>query len=405
MLEASPSEPDETIVPKQEWLLTPGPLTTARTVRESMLKDWGSWDTEFRQLTADIRQQVLDIAVNDHSIREEYDCVPLQGSGTFVVEAMLGTLLPKQSKTLVLINGAYGKRIATTLSYLGRQYVTLDKGDFLPPLPHEVEAMLDADPDITHLVIVHCETSSGIANPLKELAALARKRNLGLLVDSMSAFGAMPADAGELGYDALVSSANKCIEGAPGFGFVIARKKLLEASRGNSHSISLDVFEQWDNMNRTGQWRFTPPTHVVAAFAEGLRLHREEGGAEARLKRYVDNRDTLVDGMRERGFETLLSERWLSPIIVTFFNPAHSNFDFAAFYDGLKSRGFVIYPGKLTEVDSFRVGCIGRIDTQVMQQLLRAVDETLNELSVDDASPGADALSQRNLLDEYLEAS
>lgn len=391
-------------MPEQEWLLTPGPLTTPRSVRESMLKDWGSWDTEFRQLTADMRQQVLDIAVGDAETRGDYDCIPVQGSGTYVVEAMLGTLLPKQSKTLVLINGAYGKRIATTLSYLGRQFVTLDKGDFLPPLPDEVEALLDADPEISHLIVVHCETSSGIANPLDELAALARKRNISLLVDSMSAFGALPADAARLGYDALVSSANKCIEGAPGFGFVIAKKQLLENSKGNSHSLSLDVYEQWENMNRTGQWRFTPPTHVVAAFAEALRMHRDEGGAPARLKRYTDNRDTLVTGMRERGFQTLLSERWLSPIIVTFFNPAHKNFTFDAFYDGLKSRGFVIYPGKLTEVDSFRVGCIGRIDRAVMQQLLIAIDDTLKQMSVDDASPGAEALLQRNRLPEYLEA-
>ncbi len=384
-------------MPDEEWLLTPGPLTTPRAVRECMLRDWGSWDTEFRQLTAQIRQGVLDIATGGNDA-EEYDCIPVQGSGTYVVEAMLGTLLPKQSKSLVLINGAYGQRIASTLTYLGREFVTLDKGDFLPPLPEEVAAILDQDAAITHLIVVHCETSSGISNPLEELAALARKRKLGLLVDSMSAFGALAAETGQLGYDALVSSSNKCIEGAPGFGFVVAKKKLLEQSRGNSHSLSLDIFEQWDHMNRTGQWRFTPPTHVVAAFAQALKMHREEGGSIARLQRYVDNRDTLVTGMQKRGFGTLLSSRWLSPIIVTFFNPAHANFDFSMFYDGLKSRGFVIYPGKLTEVDSFRIGCIGRIDRAVMEKLLLAIDETLIDMGVDDASPDACALQQRDLL-------
>lgn len=389
-------------MPDEEWLLTPGPLTTPRAVRDSMLKDWGSWDTEFRLLTAQVRQGVLDIATGGEV--GEYDCIPLQGSGTYVVEAMLGSLLPRQSKSLVLINGAYGQRIASTLSYLGREFVTLDKGDFLPPLPKEVASILDDDTAITHLIVVHCETSSGIANPLEELAALARERKLSLLVDSMSAFGALPADAGQLDYDALVSSANKCIEGAPGFGFVIAKKKLLEQSKGNSHSLSLDIFEQWDHMNRTGQWRFTPPTHVVAAFAQALKMHQQEGGSEARLKRYLDNRDTLVAGMQQRGFGTLLSSRWLSPIIVTFFNPAHADFDFGRFYDGLKSRGFIIYPGKLTEVDSFRIGCIGRIDRSVMEKLLLAIDATLIDMGVDNAAPDASALQQRNLLPGFAAA-
>jgi 2-aminoethylphosphonate-pyruvate transaminase len=298
----------------------------------------------------------------------------------------------------VLSNGAYGKRIAQTLSYLGRDHAVIDKGDYMPPRGPEVAAALDADPAITHVVVVHCETSSGILNPLKEISDTVYAHGRKLLVDSMSAFGAVPAGLADFRYEAIVSSANKCIEGVPGFGFVIARKSELEAAKGRSHSLSLDMHAQWDYMNKTGQWRFTPPTHVVAAFLEALRLHREEGGVAARGARYARNRDVMVAGMREAGFETLLADQWLSPIIVTFFSPAHPAFAFDRFYDLMKDKGFIIYPGKLTVVDSFRVGCIGRMDEHVMRRVVEAARSSLAEMGVDSAAPPAIALEERSRL-------
>ena len=211
----------------------------------------------------------------------------------------------------------------------------------------------------------------------------------------MSAFGAIPLEVGEIRYQAMVSSANKCIEGVPGFGFVIARKDELEAAKGRSHSLSLDLHAQWAHMNKTGQWRFTPPTHVVVAFLQALKAHKAEGGVAGRGARYADNRDVLVEGMRGLGFETLLKDRWLSPIIVTFFNPAHKAFDFNAFYEAMKTKGFIIYPGKLTVVDSFRIGCIGQMDADVMRQVVQAAKETLNEMGVPDAAPPKAALNER----------
>ncbi|UXY53774.1 2-aminoethylphosphonate--pyruvate transaminase [Pseudomonas tohonis] len=363
----------------EPYLLTPGPLTTSRATKEAMLRDWGSWDADFNRVTAEIRQQLLAMAgVADDS----YACVPLQGSGTFSVEAALATAIPRDGKALILMNGAYGQRAAKTLDYLGRAHIALDKGDYLPPQPDEVDALLRAHPEVTTVFLVHCETSSGILNPLRELAAVVKAHGKRLIVDAMSSFGAVPLTVDEVPFDVLVSSANKCIEGIPGFGFVIIRRDLLEESAGRAHSLSLDLLEQWRYMERTGQWRFTPPTHSVVAFHAALEQHAAEGGVQGRLARYTRNRDVLVAGMRELGFETLLEDRWLSPIITTFFSPGHPAFEFKRFYDELKARQFVIYPGKLTQAESFRIGCIGQIDEPIVRQLLRAIAESLQAMGV-----------------------
>ena len=376
----------------EPWLLTPGPLTTAYSVKQAMLRDWGSWDGDFRAMTQSLCQQLVALAGDTNG---NFDCVPMQGSGSFCVEAMLGSFVPRDGKVLVLANGAYGLRAAETMRYLGRACTLIDKGDYMPPRGEEVGAALDADPSITHVIAIHCETSSGILNPVAEIAEAVNSRGRKLLVDSMSAFGAIDLDLSQNRYEALVSSANKCIEGVPGFGFVIARKDALAAAKGNSHSLSLDVHAQWLTMKKTGQWRYTPPTHVVAAFLEALRIHAAEGGVAGRGARYARNRDVMIAGMRELGFETLLKDRWLSPIIVTFFNPADANFDFSRFYDLMKKKGFIIYPGKLTVVDSFRIGCIGRMDEHVMRNVVKAAGEALAEMKVESAAPPAAAIAER----------
>lgn len=379
----------------EPYLLTPGPLTTAYEVKQAMLKDWGSWDDDFRAMTRDMRRRLLAL-LGEGS--EHYDCVPMQGSGSFCVEAMLGSFVPRDGKVLVLANGAYGLRAATTMDYLGRAKVLLDKGDYLPPRGDEVARILAEDPAITHVLAIHCETSSGILNPIEEISEATYAAGRKLLIDSMSAFGAVPLEPSKIRFEAFVSSANKCIEGVPGFGFVIAKKALLESSKGLSHSLALDVHAQWANMEKTGQWRYTPPTHVVAAFIEALKLHEAEGGVAARGARYARNRDVMVAGMRGLGFETLLEARWLSPIIVTFFCPADPKFVFSTFYDLMKQKGFIIYPGKLTVVDSFRIGVIGRMDEHVMARVVEAAREALAEMGVDSAAPPAAALEERKKL-------
>lgn len=379
----------------EPYLLTPGPLTTAYEVKRSMLRDWGSWDDDFRAMTRHIRSELLSL-IDD--VEGLYDCVPMQGSGTFAVEAMLGSLIPHDGKVLVLANGAYGLRAARILGCLGREYTLIDKGDYLPPRGEEVSQALADDSAITHVIAIHCETSSGILNPIEEIATATQAAGRKLLIDSMSAFGALELSCQRICFDALVSSANKCIEGVPGFGFVIVRKAVLESSQGVSHSLSLDIFDQWQVMETTGQWRFTPPTHAVAAFVKALQLHKDAGGVQARGKRYTDNRDVLVAGMRKLGFETLLKDRWLSPIIVTFFNPVHEKFNFADFYQLMKDAGFIIYPGKLTVVDSFRIGCIGQMDTHVMQRVVEAAGQALLTMGVDNPAPSSRAMDVRDAL-------
>jgi 2-aminoethylphosphonate-pyruvate transaminase len=376
----------------EPFLLTPGPLTTAYSVKQAMLRDWGSWDGDFRAMTKSVCDQLVALAGDTAG---EFVCVPMQGSGSFCVEALLGTFVPRDGKVLVLANGAYGLRAAETMRYLGRAYTLIDKGDYMPPRGDEVGAALDADPAITHVIAIHCETSSGILNPIAEISQATYARGRKLLVDSMSAFGAIDLDVNTTRFEAMVSSANKCIEGVPGFGFVIAHKSELEGCKGNCHSLSLDIYAQWANLAKTGQWRYTPPTHVVAAFLEALRLHAAEGGVAGRGARYTRNRDVMVAGMRELGFETLLKDRWLSPIIVTFFCPADQNFVFTNFYALMKEKGFIIYPGKLTVVESFRVGCIGRMDEHIMRRVVQAAGESLAQMGVNSAAPPAEAIAER----------
>jgi len=361
------------------YLLTPGPLTTSHATKAAMLRDWGSWDDDFNRVTADVRAQLLAMA---EAAGDVYACVPMQGSGTFAVESALACATDPNGKVLVLMNGAYGKRAAQLLEMMGRRYVTLDKGDYLPPQPDEVAALLQQDADITAVFLVHCETSSGILNPLEAIAEVVRDHGKTLIVDAMSSFGGVPISLATTPIDVLISSANKCIEGVPGFGFVIIRQTLLAAGKGRAHSLSLDLYAQWDYMERTGQWRFTPPTHTVVAFQAALAQHREEGGVAGRCARYTDNREVLVKGMRALGFSTLLEDEWLSPIITTFLSPSDPAFEFKTFYAALKTRGFLIYPGKLTDVDSFRIGCIGQLDTAVIEQLLSVIQDALTDMNV-----------------------
>lgn len=367
----------------QPWLLTPGPITTTMTVKQEMLWDWGSWDGDFRAMTKALCEQLV-ACIDD---RDEFVCVPLQGSGTYAVEATLATLIPKQGKALVLINGAYGQRMTKILDYMDRDYVVLDKGDYEPPRGDEVAAILAQDSAITHVLLVHCETSSGILNPVAEIAAVVEQYDRRLVIDSMSAFGAIDIRSSDFRFDALISSANKCFEGVPGFGFSLLRRSELEKSAGNAHSLSLDLFDQWQYMEKTGQWRFTPPTHTIAAFMQALKEHQAEGGVQGRFARYSRNQQRMVSGMRQLGFETLLSDEWLSPIIVTFFSPGHANFSFQRFYALLKTHNYIIYPGKLTVAESFRLGCIGQLHDAEIDGLLVAVSAVLNEMQIPDGNP------------------
>jgi 2-aminoethylphosphonate-pyruvate transaminase len=359
-------------------LLTPGPLTTSAKTKAAMLADWGSWDSAFNALTASVCRDLLAIL----DAQTEHVCVPLQGSGTFAVEAALGTLVPRSGKVLVPDNGSYCKRIVRILSCLGREAVVLAHGEQEPADLVRIEAALKADPAITHVAQVHCETGTGILNPLAAIAAIAEKHGRGLIVDAMSSYGAIPIDARTLRFDALIAASGKCLEGVPGMGFVIARRSVLERAGGNSASLAMDLLDQWQYMQKTGQWRFTPPTHVLAALRAAIDQYQLEGALPARLARYRENCAALVAGMRALGFKTFLPDALQAPIIVTFHAPPDPNYEFGEFYRRVRERGFILYPGKLTTVETFRVGCIGAIGPDVLRQAVAAIAESLRELGV-----------------------
>ena len=371
------------LTPNDPLLLTPGPLTTSHETKEAMLHDWGSRDATFIATNARVRDSLLAIA----NATGTHVCVPIQGSGTFAVEAAIGTLLPRDGKALVVINGAYGHRMVKIIEYLGRQSVTLETAEDTPPEAADVEAVLTADADITHVLVVHCETTSGILNPIEAIAEVVAKQGRRLLIDAMSAFGAIGLDAKKVPFDAVMASSNKCLEGVPGMGFVLIRKEALEEAKGNAHSLSLDLYDQWQAMEANSQWRFTPPTHVIVAFDAAIRQFEEEGGVAGRNARYSANARLLIDGMRQMGFETLLSDNLQAPIIITFKMPADPTFDFQVFYDSLKDRGFIIYPGKLTVAPSFRMGCIGHLGEAEMRATLAAVAEVMQEMGVASGTP------------------
>ena len=364
-------------------LLTPGPLTTTLRTKLAMLRDWGSWDADFNAITARLRSRLLDV-VDGH---DTHVVVPLQGSGTFRVEAAVATLVPRDGHVLVPDNGAYCKRAAKLSQMMGRKATVLPFAEDQPVSAAAVKERLMTDASITHVVLIHCETGTGVEHPLAEIAALCRKHGKGLIVDAMSSFAALPISARELQFDALIAASGKCLEGVPGMGFVFIRKAVLDACASNSQSLAMDLHDQQVYMGRTGQWRFTPPTHVVAALDEAVAQFIEEGGQPARLARYADNCRTLVDGMARLGFRPFLKPEVQAPIIVTFHAPAHAGYDFKRFYEGAKRRGFILYPGKLTEVETFRVGCIGAIGRNEMQQAVNAVAETLQELGIPDGTP------------------
>lgn len=354
-------------------LLTPGPLSTSKGVRAAMFRDWCTWDKDYNDIVQDIRRRITALATGEQG----FTSVLMQGSGTFSVEATVGSVVPDNGRLLVLANGHYGQRIAKIAACLKLDHVVLDFGETSPVEPVRVGEAMDEDPRFTHVAVVHCETTTGMLNPVEEIGRVVNQCGKAFIMDAMSSFGGIPMDMAEMGADYLISSANKCIQGVPGFGFVIARQERLEECAGRARSLSLDLYAQWREMeDKGGKWRFTSPTHTVRAFSQALKELDQEGGVPARHARYAANHRVLVQGMRALGFETLLPEELQSPIITAFYSPKHPSFDFMEFYARLKTRGFVIYPGKVTGADTFRIGNIGHLFPEDVRALLQSVQES-----------------------------
>lgn len=359
-------------------LLTPGPLTTSLRTKLAMLKDWGSWDASFNTVTQRVRSSLINII---HGT-ESHVVVPLQGSGTFSVEAAVASIVPPSGHVLVLDNGAYCKRAAKLTSMMGRKCTLVTFAEHEAISPDRLEEALKLDHSITHVLMIHCETGAGILNPLQAIADICKANSKGLIVDAMSSFAALEIDARKTQFDALIAASGKCLEGVPGMGFVFIRKAILAACEGQSQSLAMDLYDQYQYMEKTTQWRFTPPTHVLVALAEAIAQFEEEGGQPARLARYQKNFEVLVGGMSALGFKPFLDPAIQAPIIVTFHAPKNPLYDFKKFYESVKQRGFVLYPGKLTQMETFRVGCIGAIGAKEIEQAVHAVSLTLHDMGI-----------------------
>ena len=359
------------ILPENPYLLlTPGPLSTSKSVKAVMLRDWCTWDDDYNAIVQQIRRRLVELATP----QDGFTAVLMQGSGTFSVESVLTSAVAKDRKLLVLANGAYGERMERIATQAGIDVEVQNSGELSPPDLTRLEQSLARDSRISHVAVVHCETTTGMLNPVEEIGRIVKSSGRTYIVDAMSSFGGIPMDIAELGADFLVSSANKCIQGVPGFGFVIARRTEMEKCRGRARSLSLDLYDQWRTMEeQQGKWRFTSPTHTVRAFSQALCELDEEGGIEARYQRYKKNHATLVYGMQLLGFKCLLDEKYLSPIITAFYSPQAPGYSFAEFYARIKAQGFVIYPGKVTEHETFRIGNIGEVNPPDIERLLRSI--------------------------------
>jgi 2-aminoethylphosphonate-pyruvate transaminase len=362
----------------ETYLLTPGPLTVAPDVKQEMLRDRSPNAKLHSDLTAEIRSYLLEICNGT----ETHVCVPIQGSATYAVEAGFHTLVPRSGKLLVIQNGFYGGRLREIAEGIGLPLAVLDLPMLPLPTAVDVEAALDADDAITHLVLCHAETGTGVLNPITEIAEVANRRGKRLMVDAVASFGGFAIDAAALDLEAIFVSPNKCLESVPGIGIVIAKKSALEAAAERSPSVVLDLHAQWRFLEKTGWWRWTPPTHVVAALAKACERHRQEGGVPARQRRYRRIWRRLVDGLRQRGFITLLPDEVAVPIIATFHDPTHVNYSFERFYEAMERRNCIIFPGRLTAVGTFRIGVMGDLIESDITFILQMIDESLADIGV-----------------------
>ena len=355
-------------------LLTPGPLTTSKTVKEAMLKDWCTWDDDYnKHVVQEIRHKLVKLATKS----SDFTSVLIQGSGTASVESVIGSIIKPSEKLLVINNGAYGKRIAQIAKYLKIDHTLLSFKEAQIPDLLQIQNVLEQDKAITHVAMVHCETTTGILNPVAAISELVKSYDKTFILDAMSSFGGIDMDIDDLGIDILISSANKCIQGVPGFGFVILKQDIIKNSKGIARSLSLDLYDQWHTMEQhNGKWRFTSPTHVVRAFYQALLELEKEGGIKARQARYAKNQRLLISGMEGLGFKCLIAHENQSPIISCFYSPEHPDYEFSTFYHSLKQQGFVIYPGKVSNADCFRIGNIGEIYPDDISRLIEVINKS-----------------------------
>jgi 2-aminoethylphosphonate-pyruvate transaminase len=364
----------------KKLLFTPGPLSTSKSVKAAMMEDQGSRDYAFTNAVKEIRNKLLELG---HVSKEKgYETVIMQGSGTFSIESVISSALGKDSTLLLLVNGAYGERMVKMAAVHSLNYLVLRFNEDEQVKPEATEKLLNDHPEITHLACVHSETTTGLFNPIEQIGLVCKKKQVIFIVDAMSSFGGVEMDLNRVQIDFLISSSNKCIEGVPGFGFVLCRRTALEKCKGQARSLSLDLFDQWSQLETNGQFRFTPPTLSLMAFLQAIHELELEGGITARENRYKSNKAILDEGMNALGFKQYLNPLIQGHIITSFLYPENKNFDFERMYSKLSDRGLVIYPGKLSQARAFRIGTIGQLFPDDFRTLISAIREILEEEKV-----------------------
>ncbi len=361
----------------KKLLFTPGPLTTSVTVKQAMLEDMGSRDFLFINAINDIGTGLMKLG---HVSKEKgYESVIIQGSGTFGIESVISSTIGHEDVLLVLVNGAYGERIVKMAKVHQIKHYVLRFAEDEIVTAAATEAYLLQHPEVTHVACIHSETTTGLFNPIEQIGAVVKKHNAVFIVDAMSSFGGVEMNIAKMHIDFLVSSSNKCIEGVPGFAFAICKKVELEKAKGRARTLSLDLYDQWAGIEANGQFRFTPPTLSIMAFRQAMTELEEEGGVIAREKRYKTNKQVLDEGMARLGFRQYLQPEIQGHIITSFLYPEDPHFNFEKFYKLLNDRGFVIYPGKLSKANAFRIGNIGQLFPNDVKALIVAIKEVLAE--------------------------
>lgn len=364
---------------KDKILFTPGPLMTSTTVKMAMMRDLGSRDYEFKVILQEIKSKLLDIA---NVKRGEYEVVLMQGSDTFGLESVIGSTIPHNGKLLAIVNGAYGARIAEMAKILGVNTQVAAYRENTTPDPDHIDKLLRKDPSITNVSVVHCETSSGIMNPIREIGEVVKRHDKIYFVNGIISFGGVPINFQKCNIDYLVAGANKSLEGVPGFSIIFAKTDVLKKTKGYRRSLSLDLYAQWEELEENNEFRFTPPIHTMLALNQALKELEMEGGIEGRAARYKANCKVLIPGMRKMGFREYLFPNLRSYIITSYLDHDHPNYSFDKFYDLLNEKDQIVYPWKLSSWNGFRVGTIGRIYPSDMKILLNAIHESLLEMGV-----------------------
>lgn len=359
-------------------LLTPGPLSTTDSVKRTMLFDHCTWDDEYKQITTRIRNDLLELG---HVGEPEYTAILMQGSGTFGVESVITSAVGVNDKLFIVANGTYGKRMAEICDHAKISYLLYTQSPDKQPDVNIVTELIQDNPDITHVSMVHGETTSGILNNVEEIGRVAKENGKVFIVDAMSTFGGVDMPLNTWGIDFMISSANKCIQGVPGFSFIIAKTEELKKCEGRARSLALDLYDQWKTMSVDGKWRYTSPTHVVLAFEQALKELKAEGGIPARNRRYAQNQKLLVERLKALGFEPYLDAEVQGPVITSFYFPKNSSFTFEKMYAYVKRNGYVLYPGKATK-DTFRIGNIGEIYPDDIEKLAKIMSQFLEDTEV-----------------------